>query len=100
MPDRWRAALGPVRTGSSTDRLLNRLPDLAAFTAKDAHDDIGGPLSSTYTAIERLADAGIIRPLTDRNRNQVWGVAAILDELNDLGARIERHARRQRGLDG
>jgi hypothetical protein len=60
LPDRWREELGPVRTGSATDRLLNRLPDLAAFTAEDAHDDIGGPLSSTYTAIERLADAAII----------------------------------------
>ena len=59
LPDGWREALGPVRTGSATDRLLSRLPDLAAFTAEDAHD-----------------------------------------ELDDLGARIERHARRQRGLDG
>ncbi|MFO7779877.1 MAG: Fic family protein [Nitriliruptoraceae bacterium] len=100
LPARWRTVLGPVRTSSATDRLLNRLPDLAAFTAEDAHDDIGGPLSSTYTAIERLADAEIIRPLTDRKRNQVWGVAAVLDELDDLGARIEHQARRQRGLDG
>ena len=100
LPDRWREELGPVRTGSATDRLRNRLPDLAAFTAEDANDDIGGPLSSTYAAIERLADAAIIRPLTDRKRNQVWGAAALLDELDDLGARIERHARRQRGLDG
>lgn len=96
LPDRWRGSLGSVRTGSATDRLVTRLPDLAAFTADDAHDDIGGPLSSTYTAIERLADAEIIRPLTDRKRNQVWGVAAILDELDDLGARIEAHARRRR----
>lgn len=71
--------MGPVRTGSATDRLLIRLPDLAAFTAEDAHDDIGGPRSSTDTAFERLADAEIVRPLTDRRRNQVWGVAAILD---------------------
>jgi Fic family protein len=99
LPDRWREALGPVRTGSATDRLLNRLPDLAAFTAEDAHDDVGGPLSSTYAAIERLAGAEIIRPLTDRKRNQVWGAAAILDELDDLGARIDRRARRQRRLD-
>jgi Fic family protein len=99
LPDRWREELGPVRKGNATERLLNRLPDLAAFTAEDAHDDIGGPLSSTYSAIERLADAAIIRPLTDRKRNQVWGAAAILDELDDLGARIERHARSQRGLD-
>ena len=99
LPDRWREGLGPVRTGSATERLLNRLPDLAAFTAEDAHDYIGGPLSSTYTAIERLAHAAIIRPLTDRKRNQVWGASAILDELDDLGARIERYARRQRGVD-
>ncbi len=85
--------------GSATDRLLNRLTDLATFTAEDAHDDIGGPRSSTYTAIERLADVEIIRPLTDRKRNQVWGAADILDELDDLGARIERHARRQLGVD-
>lgn len=100
LPGSWRESLGQVRTGSATDRLVNRLPDLAAFTAEDAHDDIGGPLSSTYTAIERLAGAGIIRPLTDRKRDQVWGAAAILDELDDLGARIERHARRQRLVDG
>lgn len=42
LPDRCREALGPVRTGSATDRLLTRFPDLAAFTAEDAHDDIGG----------------------------------------------------------
>jgi hypothetical protein len=78
LPDRWREMLGPVRTGSATDRLLDRLPDLAAFTAEDAHDDIGGPLPSTYTAIERLADTEIVRPLTDRKRNQVWGAAATI----------------------
>jgi Fic family protein len=92
-PGHWREMAGRVRTGSATDRLLAGLPDLAAFTAEDAHDEIGGPLSSTYTAIERLADAEVIRPLTDRKRNQVWGVAAVLDELDDLGARIERLAR-------
>lgn len=99
LPDRWREMAGSTRTGSATDRLLTRLPDLAAFTAEDAHDEIGGPLSSTYTAIERLREADVIRSLTDRKRNQVWGVVAILDELDDLGARIERRARSRRGLE-
>jgi hypothetical protein len=100
LPGLWRETVGRVRTGSATDRLLARLPDLAAFTVEDAHDEIGGPLSSTYTAIERLAGARVIRPLTDRKRNQVWGVAAVLDELDDLGTRIERRARDQRDLGG
>jgi hypothetical protein len=37
--------------------------------------------------------------LTNRKRDQVWGVAAILDELDDLGARIERRARDRRDLE-
>jgi hypothetical protein len=47
------------------------LPDLASFRAEDAHDDISGRPSSTYTAIERLADAEIVRALTDSKRSQV-----------------------------
>ncbi|MFU8842008.1 MAG: hypothetical protein ACNA8R_15050, partial [Nitriliruptoraceae bacterium] len=67
------------RNASASGTVADYMSDLAAFTAEVAHDDIGGPLSSTYTAIERLAAAGIIRPLTDRKRNQVRGVAAILE---------------------
>ena len=66
---------------------------VAAFTAEQAQEFVGGPLSSTYTAIERMAGAAIIRSLTDRRRNQVWGVAAVFDELDDLGARIARRTR-------
>jgi hypothetical protein len=50
-------------------------------------------VSSVYTAIERLQEAGVLRPLTERKRNQVWGASLILDELDDLGARIGHAAR-------
>jgi len=43
-----------------------------------------------FAAISRLRDAGVLRPLTDRKRNQVWGAGRILDELDDLGVRIEQ----------
>jgi len=88
LPDLWRASLGAVRRGSAVERLLEVLTDLPALTADEANTRIGGALSTTYVAIERLIDAGILRPLTDRQRNQVWGVAALLDELDDLGMRI------------
>lgn len=87
-PELWRDSTGRVRAGSATDRLLARLADLPSFTADDAHGEVGGPLSSVYTAIERLAQAGVVRPLTDRRRSQVWAVTAILDEVADLAARI------------
>jgi hypothetical protein len=54
----------------------------------EANERVGGALSTTYSALDRLVEAGILRPLTDRRRNQVWGVVALLDELDDLGMRI------------
>ena len=44
--------------------------------------------SSVLAAIDRLRDAGVLRPLTNRKRDQVWGASLILDEVEDLGARI------------
>jgi Fic family protein len=88
LPGFWRANLGTLRRGSAVERLLKVLSDLPALTADEANERIGGALSTTYVAIERLVDTGILRPLTHRQRNQVWGVVALLDELDDLGVRI------------
>ena len=88
LPALWRRTLGAVRRGSVVERLLDLLSDLPALTADEANEHLGGALSTTYVAIDRLVDAGILRPLTDRRRNQVWGVVALLDELDDLGVRI------------
>jgi len=44
-------------------------------------------------AIDRLRNAGIVRPLTERKRNQIWGAGALLDELDDLDLRIQVRAR-------
>ncbi|MEZ5380500.1 MAG: Fic family protein [Microthrixaceae bacterium] len=41
------------------------------------------PLISLFAA-----HAGVLRPLTSRKRNQVWGAGLILDELEDLSDRI------------
>ncbi len=35
----------------------------------------------------------MIRPLTDRTRNQVWVVASVADELDSLSVRIGERAR-------
>jgi Fic family protein len=88
LPDHWRATLGRVRRGSAAERLLEVLSDVPALTADEANERVGGALSTTYVAIERLVETGVLRPLTDRQRNQVWGVVALLDELDDLGMRI------------
>lgn len=88
MPESWHAELGPIRKNSAAERLVSVLSEHPVFSADEAEDLVGGATSSVYSAIERFVAAGVLRPLTDRRRNQVWGVVTLLDELNDLGLRI------------
>lgn len=89
-----RAMAGTARKGSTVDKLLRLLTTMPVFTSEDAIDTLEAGGSSVYDAIDRLASAGVLRPLTDPKRNRVWGASVILDELEDLGLRIELASRR------
>jgi Fic family protein len=86
--DEWREMVGPVRSGSAAAKLLTLLPTRPILSAEDAGTLVEAPRSSVFAALSRLSEAGVLRPLTDRKRNQVWGASLILDELDDLGQRI------------
>ncbi|MEV5964467.1 Fic family protein [Kribbella sp. NPDC051952] len=88
----WHRTVG-ARRGSAAFRLLERLVGAPIFSASEAEEAIGGATSSVYAGIERLHAAGVIRPLTQRTRNQVWGAVDILNELDDLAGRIAAAAR-------
>jgi Fic family protein len=88
IPQEWADMVGRVRAGSAAAKLLAVLPTRPVLSVEDACAAVGGPVSSVYAAIERLYAADVLRPLTERKRNQVWGASLILDELDDLGARI------------
>lgn len=92
-PGELRQMVGPVRCGSATEKLIALLPSTPVLTADDAIDATGSAPSSVYASIERLTAAGVLRSLTDRKRDQVWGATVILDELEDLGQRIEASSR-------
>lgn len=91
--DEMRERVGGVRQGSGVARLLEVLPSTPVVMADDVVNLTGVSAPNAYAAIGRLVDAGVLRPLTERTRNQVWGTALILDELESLGARIQRLAR-------
>jgi Fic family protein len=91
MPQEWRDRVR-ARRGSAASRLLDDLPLRPIFSAEEAEENIGGATSSVYAAIDRLHEAEIIRPLTNRTRDQVWGAADLLDEVKDLGDRIGARA--------
>ncbi|MEO7261756.1 MAG: Fic family protein [Jatrophihabitantaceae bacterium] len=88
IPVEWRGMVGPVRGGSAAAKLLALLPARPILSSDDAMAAIAAPRSSVFAALNRLRDAGVLRPLTDRKRDQVWGASLILDELDDLGMRI------------
>lgn len=93
LPAIWSSQLGMVRARSAAARLLDQLAEYPVFTTTDAAERIGGATSSAYAAIARFREAGVIRPLSNRTRDPIWGVSSILDELDDLGSRIAAVAR-------
>ena len=88
IPAEWHEMVGFVRSGSAAAKMLGLLPSRPILTSDDACAAVDAPRSSIFAAIDRLRVAGVLRPLTDRKRDQVWGAGAILDELDDLGMRI------------
>lgn len=90
IPAEWRNMVGPIRRHSATEKLLVLLPSAPIMSSDDVASLVDAPRSSVFAAIKRLHDAGVLRPLTDRKRDQVWGASLVLDELDDLGRRIER----------
>jgi Fic family protein len=93
IPDQWRELIGSVRRGSAASNILALLPGTPILSSDDAIALVDAPRSSVFDAIGRLSDAGILQPLTDRRRNQIWGARVILDELEDLGVRIDAAVR-------
>ncbi|KMO72517.1 Fic family protein [Mycolicibacterium obuense] len=90
IPAEWRSMVGPIRRHSAADKLLLLLPSMPILSSDDVAARVDAPRSSVFAAMKRLHDTGVLRPLTDRKRDQVWGASLVLDELDDLGHRIER----------
>lgn len=93
MPALWAQAAGSPRADSAAARMIARLADAPIFSAEEAAASLGGSSSSVYAAIDRLHNAGVVRQLTQRSKNQVWGASDLLVELDDLSMRIASRAR-------
>lgn len=83
----WRTLTRP-RAGSAAAKLLEILPEHPILGADEAQRLTAAPLSSVYTALDRLEADGVIRQVAARQRDRVWGAVDILAELDELGARI------------
>ncbi|MFP3466677.1 hypothetical protein [Leifsonia sp. SIMBA_070] len=87
LPDEWHELLAP-RAGGAVSAVLDGLLENPVFDAESTEDRIHRSTSATYEALDRLEHAGIIHRITNRQRNRVWAVTAIIDELSGLDRRI------------
>ena len=88
----WHARLGRTRAGSAHMRLMEHLLTQPIITASEVEVALGVKANVAYLAIERLIDAGILEPITDRKRNQIWAAGELLSELSDLDQRIQERS--------
>jgi Fic family protein len=87
LPARWTDTVRP-RRHSAVAKLIHALPENPALDAVLAARLTGASESSTYEALDRLAETGILVPLTASARHRVWGVADVLAEVDDLQERL------------
>ena len=85
----WHALLGRTRAGSAHIRLMEHLMSQPIITASEIEQALEVKTNVAYLAIERLLAVGILSPLTERKRNQIWVATDLLDELADLAERIQ-----------
>jgi Fic family protein len=80
----WRADLGRVRAGSAAERLLTALPGAPVVSVATAARLIHRSFQATNEAMNRLAAAGIVRPVTVGRRNRAFEAPAIVDAFTVL----------------
>ncbi|WP_067565277.1 Fic family protein [Nocardia acidivorans] len=89
LPRRWRDIVRP-RTNSADETLLAALLETPILNADTAQRIAGTTDASTYRALGRLTDAGILELLSESNRNRIWAATDVLAELDALSAAIGR----------
>lgn len=95
LPNHWRDVVRP-RANSADETLLAALLETPILNAVTAQEITGTTEPSTYRALARLTEAGILELLVESKRNQVWAATDVLAELDALSAAIGRRTIEQR----
>ena len=92
LPARWQETVH-ARAGSAAAELLRLLPANPIVDADDVKRLTGASTTGAYGAINRLVDAGVLRPITQSRRDMTWAAGDVLDEADDLVSRLRVGAR-------
>ena len=89
LPERWRADVAP-RRGSVADTLLGVLVERPVLAIDDVVTLTGTTPRGAYDAIAKLEEHSVLREMTKRKRDRLWGAADVFVILDDLERRIGR----------
>lgn len=92
LPARWRAMAAP-RANSADEKLVGALLDTPIFDAGTAVRITGTSEPSTYKALDRLTEVGILEVVSSARRNRIWAAIDVIVELDSLSAVIGRRAK-------
>lgn len=91
LPGRWKQSARP-RTNSADEALIGHLLEVPILNADTAQQITGTTDASTYRALGRLTDAGVLELISTSKRNQIWAASDVLAELDALSNAIGRRA--------
>ncbi len=81
LEESWRSKLGRVRANSAAELLLKILPSAPVVTVATAAKLIRRSVPQTNAAVNRLAEAGVLVPVRDVQRNRAFEAAGLLDSV-------------------
>jgi Fic family protein len=81
---KWRERLGKVRARSATDLLVRLLIGAPVVTVNSAADLIGRSFVHTNEAVNRLAEAGILKQVTVGRRNRAFEASEVIEAFTAL----------------
>lgn len=84
LQDRWLEQAGSPRAGSAPRRLIDGLPSHPVLTLGAAVEVTGLSDEACRLALNRLADAGVLRETTAGRRNRVWESVGLFDLLDTM----------------
>ena len=87
LPDQWQERVR-ARSGSAAALLMQILPRHPIVDAGDVARLTGVSQARAYAAIERLTEAGVLRPITASKRDMAWAAGDVLDEADIMVDRL------------
>ena len=82
----WMQAAGSPRVGSTTRKLVQRLPATPIFRSTEVMAMTGASSSAANRAVNDLTKAGVLKQVTVGKRNRAWEAVGLLE----LADRFER----------